>query len=61
MHPPVDAITPTVELRLEVEVVREPSARLEVGAHEPVRALEDPLRLRLRLHLMVSLGSELFG
>ena len=33
---------------LEVEVVREPPARLEVGAHEPVRALKDPLRLRIR-------------
>jgi hypothetical protein len=27
MHPPVDAVTPPVELVLEVEVVREPPAR----------------------------------
>jgi hypothetical protein len=36
MHPPVDPVAPVVELQLEVERVREPAARLEVRAHEPV-------------------------
>ena len=36
-----------VELQLEVEMVREPPARLEVRAHEPVRALQRALRLRI--------------
>ena len=47
MHPLVDPVTPAVELVLEVEVIREPAARHEVRAHEPVRALQDPLRLRI--------------
>jgi len=47
MHPLVDAVAPAVELQLEVGRVREPPARLEVGAHEPVRALQQPLGLRV--------------
>ncbi len=47
MHPPVALSVQRVEAVLEVEVVREHPARLEVRAHEPVRALEQPLRLRV--------------
>jgi hypothetical protein len=32
MHPLVDPLTPIVELQLEVALVSEPLARLEVGA-----------------------------
>jgi len=38
MHPLVDPVAPAVELALEVEVIREPSTRLEVGAQKPVRS-----------------------
>ena len=47
MHPPVDPVAPAVELQLEIERVREPATRLEVRAHESVRSLEHPLRLRI--------------
>ena len=40
MHPPVGLLGPRVEPVLEVEMVREHPARLEVRAHEPVRALQ---------------------
>ena len=43
----VDLVAPAVELELEVGLVREPAAGLEVGAHEPVRPLEHTLRLRV--------------
>ena len=60
MHPLVDPVTPAVELVLEVKMVREPTPRHEVGTHEPVRALKDPLRLRRQLRLIGRLRSELF-
>src|SRR5206468_7010023 len=47
MHPLIDPVAPAVELVLKIERVREPAPRHEVGAHEPVRALENPLRLRI--------------
>jgi len=47
MHTPVDPVTPVVKLDLEIDVVREPTARKEVRAHKPVRALKDPLCLRI--------------
>ena len=47
MHPLIDPVTPAIELVLEIERVREPTPRHEVGAHEPVRSLKDSLRLRI--------------
>src|SRR3954465_8576901 len=47
MHPPVHPVTPAVELQLKVQRIREPPARLEVGAHEPMRALQHALGLRI--------------
>jgi trehalase-like protein len=47
MHPLVDALAPAVELQLKVQLVGEPPPRLEVGAHEPMRALEQSLGLRV--------------
>jgi hypothetical protein len=43
----VGHLSPAVELVLEVEVVREGPSLLEVIAHEPVRALQLPLRLSI--------------
>jgi hypothetical protein len=48
METPVGALGPGVELGLIVELVGERAARLEVGAHETVGALERPLRLGVR-------------
>ena len=47
MHPLVDLVAPAVELQLEVGLVREPPSRLEIRAHEPVRALQHPFGLRV--------------
>jgi hypothetical protein len=47
MDPLVGLLGPRVEPVLVVEVVREHATRLEVRAHEPVRALKLPLRLRI--------------
>ncbi len=47
MHPVVHLVGPRVEAVLIVEVVREHAARLEVRTHEPVRALQQALRLRI--------------
>jgi hypothetical protein len=44
---PVDAVTPAVELGLEVDRIGEPPAGLEVGAHKPVRTLQHALGLRV--------------
>jgi hypothetical protein len=38
-------VAPAIELQLEIQWVGEAPARLEVGAHEPVRALKQPLRV----------------
>ena len=45
VHARVDAITPAVELDLEVERVREPPAGLEVAMQKAVAALQRPLGL----------------
>ena len=47
MHPTVRLLRPRIEPVLEVEMVREHPPRLEVRAHEPVRALQRALRLRI--------------
>jgi hypothetical protein len=60
MHPLINPVAPAIELVLEVEMVREPTPWHEVGAHEPVRALQDPLRVRCQLRLIGLVGSELF-
>jgi hypothetical protein len=60
VHPPVDPVTPPVELQLEIGRVREPTSGLKVRAQEPVRALEHTLRIRRQLRLIRLLRSELF-
>jgi hypothetical protein len=47
VHAPVDVLAPAVELQLEVSRVRELAAWFEVRAHEPMRALEHSLGLRV--------------
>jgi hypothetical protein len=59
-YPPIGLLGPRIEAVLEIEMVREHASRLEVRTHEPVRALQSSLRLRLQLRLMVLLGSEPF-
>ncbi len=47
VHPAVGFVGPRVEPILEVEMVREHATGLEVRTHEPMRALECPLRLQI--------------
>jgi hypothetical protein len=51
---------PVVKLQLEVEMVREPAAGLEVRLHVLLQPLDSALRLRLQLRLVALLGMELF-
>src|ERR1700689_4646566 len=47
MRPAVHLLSPTVQLVLEVQVVREEPTRLEVRAQEPMLTLRLPLRLSI--------------
>jgi hypothetical protein len=47
MRPAVHLLSPTVQLILEIQVIREEPARLEVRAKEPMLTLQLPLRLSI--------------